>query len=594
MKIELYSPLYIHEIGQRENQEDAIYPSGEKASKENRLFILCDGMGGHECGEVASQTVCSSLGKWFEDHVDPRGSFQDEQLKQSIEYAYSELDKFDSDHLKKMGTTLTLLYIHNKGITAAHMGDSRIYHIRPDKGVLYQSRDHSLVFDLFQSGEITYEEMLNYPQKNIVTRAMTPGEDNRMRPDIIHITDIQPNDYFYMCSDGMLETMSNQELISIISDDKTDMEKRNKLIERTKDHQDNHSAWLIHIKDVVKEDGDEALPNEEPTSRCNVAFSMPDLANEENDVVIVRREKKSIFQRMIYFFYNLFHLKKALLIMAFALTPSFLMAQAAGGAIKRPLSKTTKGSTNVLIPKLSKSINKEKREVLLKLIDNMVYVEGGTFIMGATSEQGADVSDDEKPAHRVTLSSFYIGKYEVTQEEWETVMENNPSKFKGKKRPVECVSWDDCRLFIKELNVMTGMKFRLPTEAEWEFAARGGIYSKGYKYAGSNSIDKVAWYGDNCNEKNQIVGTKAPNELGLYDMSGNVYEYCQDVYQKDFYSISPQNNPKGPSIGYGIVMRGGCVGFHGYPMKLFRVSNRMSTNPDIRIACQGLRLACNK
>lgn len=294
MKISIYTPLSIHEIGQRANQEDAI------AQWDNRLFVLCDGMGGHEKGEVASQTVCQSLVKWFEQDIKD-DSFTDDQLREALEYAYTELDKFDDGCTRKMGTTLTLLYLHAQGITAAHIGDSRIYHIRPDVGVLYQSRDHSLVFDLFQAGEITYEEMAIYPQKNIITRAMQPGEENRMRPDIIHVTDIQPGDYFYMCSDGMLEQMGNDELTGLISSDASDEEKRNQLIAATADNQDNHSAWLIHIKDIVLEEGDEILVNEEPTARCNALNIIPKVVTaNEDDVVIVKDVKmtRTLLQRM--------------------------------------------------------------------------------------------------------------------------------------------------------------------------------------------------------------------------------------------------------------------------------------------------------
>lgn len=297
MRISLYPPLSINEIGQRSNQEDSIIQWN------NRLFVLCDGMGGHEKGEVASQTVCQSLVKWFEEHVKDN-SFSDDKLREALEYAYAELDRFDDGNPRKMGTTLTLLYIYNKSITAAHMGDSRIYHIRPskhDEGILYQSRDHSLVFDLFQAGEISYDEMATFPQKNIVTRAMTPGEDNRMRPDIIHITDVQPGDYFYLCSDGMLEQMSNDELISVLISDTTDEEKKKKLIESTVNNQDNHSAWLIHIENVVKEEGDEALENEESTSRCNAINIIPKVIEaSEDDVVIVQEVKKTktLLQRM--------------------------------------------------------------------------------------------------------------------------------------------------------------------------------------------------------------------------------------------------------------------------------------------------------
>lgn len=285
MIISLYPPLSIHEIGQRTNQEDAI------AQWDNRLFVLCDGMGGHEKGEVASQTVCQSLVRWFKENVKGE-SFNDDQLYAAIEYAYLELDKFDDDSYRKMGTTLTLLYIHSKGIIAVHMGDSRIYHIRPGIGLLYQSRDHSLVFDLFQSGEITYKEMDNFAQKNIVTRAMTPGKDNRMRPDLIHITDIQPGDYFYMCTDGMLEQTSNEELVALLSSGKADEEKLQQLISKTSNNQDNHSAWLLHVKDVVRGEKDNQFVNEEFTAQCNALNIFRQRQEDDDDVVIVGKEDK--------------------------------------------------------------------------------------------------------------------------------------------------------------------------------------------------------------------------------------------------------------------------------------------------------------
>lgn len=301
MKIELYPPLYIHEIGQRDNQEDALWPM--EATADNRLFVLCDGMGGHEHGEVASHTVCQSLGKWFQEHISSNNSLSKDQILEAIEYAYVELDKYADGCPRQMGTTLTLLYIGKNGVTAAHMGDSRIYHIRPHTGALYQSRDHSLVFDLFQAGEITYEEMATYPQKNLVTRAMTPGVDNRMRPDIIHITNIQPSDYFFLCSDGMLEQMSHNELLSLFSSDEIDESMRQKLIKATACNLDNHSAWIIHIKDVIKEVHDEQFENEEPTARCNALNILPQEENED-DVVIVKDgpRGKTRIQRLLYLF----------------------------------------------------------------------------------------------------------------------------------------------------------------------------------------------------------------------------------------------------------------------------------------------------
>ena len=216
----------------------------------------------------------------------------------------------------------------------------------------------------------------------------------------------------------------------------------------------------------------------------------------------------------------------------------------------------------------------------------MVAVEGGTFTMGATSEQGGDADDDERPTHQVTLSSYYIGETEVTQELWEAVMGSNPSRFKGSNRPVECVSWDDCQEFLSRLNRITGERFRLPTEAEWEYAARGGSRSRGYKYSGSDNIYDVAWFEKNSNNESHPVATKLPNELGLYDMSGNVSEWCSDSYGS--YSSSSQTNPTGPKSGSYRVGRGSswdCSAEH------CRLSLRTGDLPVISFNDCGLRLA---
>jgi formylglycine-generating enzyme required for sulfatase activity len=214
----------------------------------------------------------------------------------------------------------------------------------------------------------------------------------------------------------------------------------------------------------------------------------------------------------------------------------------------------------------------------------MVYVAGGTFTMGCTYEQGDDCFDDEKPAHEVTLSDFYIGKYEVTQAQWKAVMETNPSRFSGCDNcPVEKISWNDVQKFIRKLNQKTGKTYRLPTEAEWEYAARGGKGSKGYKYSGSNNAGEVAWYD---RSRTHPVGQKRANELVIYDMSGNVLEWCQDWYGS--YSSSSQTNPKGPSSGSYRVIRGGSWGHYARGV---RVSFRFYITPDIRISNLGFRLA---
>jgi len=216
----------------------------------------------------------------------------------------------------------------------------------------------------------------------------------------------------------------------------------------------------------------------------------------------------------------------------------------------------------------------------------MVFVKAGTFTMGCTSEQGNDCYDREKPAHQVTLSDFYIGKYEVTQKQWTAMMGSNPSNFKNCDNcPVEGVSWNDVQEFIKKLNRKTGKNYRLPTEAEWEYAARGGNQSKGYKYSGSNKLGDVGWYDNNSGSKTHPVGQKSANELGIYDMSGNVYEWCSDRYGS--YSSSSQRNPQGASSGSIRVLRGGSWFSSA---EYCRLSVRNYNIPDYRINGNGFRL----
>ena len=216
----------------------------------------------------------------------------------------------------------------------------------------------------------------------------------------------------------------------------------------------------------------------------------------------------------------------------------------------------------------------------------MVKVEAGSFNMGATPEMEKP-ADREKPVHRVTLTNnYYIGKYEVTQALWQAVMGSNPSYFKGDDLPVERVSWKDCQEFISKLNNLTGRMFRLPTEAEWEYAARGGKKSRGYQYSGSRKISDVAWYNRNSGCKTHPVGTKQANELGIYDMSGNVSEWCLDWYGS--YLSSSQTNPTGADSGSYRVSRGGS--WFG-DARICRSSYRDHTSPDFPFLSRGLRLA---
>ena len=232
---------------------------------------------------------------------------------------------------------------------------------------------------------------------------------------------------------------------------------------------------------------------------------------------------------------------------------------------------------------------------------NMVYVEGGSFQMGSN-----DGDSDEKPVHQVTVSSFWIGKYEVTQAEWKEVMGSNPSNWKGDQLPVESVSWYDAVDYCNKRSIKEGLTpcysgsgagitcnwnangYRLPTEAEWEYAARGGKHSKGYKYSGSNDIGSVAWYDGNAGNKTHEVGTKAANELGLHDMSGNVWEWCWDWYDSGYYAKSPGSDPRGAGSGSYRGLRGGSwYGLDNY----CRVANRSGNNPGNGGSSNGLRLA---
>ena len=209
----------------------------------------------------------------------------------------------------------------------------------------------------------------------------------------------------------------------------------------------------------------------------------------------------------------------------------------------------------------------------------MIAVKGGTFQMGS--------DDGYNAVHQVTLSDYYIGETEVTQELWNAVMGSNPSYFTGNmQRPVEQVSWDDCQTFISKLNQLTGETFRLPTEAQWEYAARGGNKSKGYTYSGSDAEDDVAWYWYNSDRMTHPVKTKAPNELGIYDMSGNVWEWCSDWYGD--YSSAAQTDPTGPATGYYRVGRGGSW---DNDATYCRAAFRGNSTPTNRFSHLGLRLA---
>ena len=252
-KIKAYN---LQELGQRTNQEDSLFPALGKSTSDDRLFVLCDGMGGHEKGEVASATVCATLSRVILSAWHPGEVLSDELFLQALSAAYDALDAKDNGEERKMGTTLTFLCLHASGATVAHIGDSRIYQLRPASKnsparMVFRTQDHSLVNDLVKIGEITEEEAKHHPQKNVITRAMQPCQEYRAKADIAHLTDILPGDYFYMCSDGMLEEASDENILNIITKpNATDEQKLEMLRNVTEENKDNHTAHLIHIDGV--------------------------------------------------------------------------------------------------------------------------------------------------------------------------------------------------------------------------------------------------------------------------------------------------------------------------------------------------------
>ena len=255
MKFEIKA-YNLQELGQRQNQEDSLYPALGQSTNDDRLFILCDGMGGHEKGEVASATVCETMSKTLFSMWKPTQPLTDDMFQKALDAAYDALDAKDHGEERKMGTTMTFVCLHADGVTVAHIGDSRIYQVRPASGnnpakIVFRTQDHSLVNDLVRVGEITEEEAKHHPQKNVITRAMQPCQEYRAKADIEHLVDVQAGDYFYMCSDGMLEETSDENILNILTvSDRTDEQKIETLRGITEENKDNHTAHLIHILEV--------------------------------------------------------------------------------------------------------------------------------------------------------------------------------------------------------------------------------------------------------------------------------------------------------------------------------------------------------
>ena len=253
MEIKIGLPLSFSEIGQKDNQEDFVFPSPSEVKQDDRVFILCDGMGGHSHGEIASRTVATALGQYMKWHFPSDGIMTKEVFNEGLNYAYEQLNLVDDDAPKKMGTTLTVVCFHQDGCFCAHIGDSRIYIVRPsERRIVYRTEDHSLVNDLVRAGELTPEEAAAYPHKNVITRAMQPNQKKPAKAEIHNIQDIQSGDYVFQCCDGVLENLDENTLIDILSTPGTsDVQKlaaiRNVCLGRTKD---NFTCYLTPVISV--------------------------------------------------------------------------------------------------------------------------------------------------------------------------------------------------------------------------------------------------------------------------------------------------------------------------------------------------------
>lgn len=265
MEIKLNPAYSFHQQGRRDHQEDSRFPDVEQAPSLQRFFVVCDGVGGCEKGEVASQTVCEAIGKAMTG-VDFGCDFTNEDFHRVLDAAYNALDKAAKSGSRDMGTTMTFICFHAGGCTMAHIGDSRIYQIRPTEGVVYRSDDHSLVNSMVHNGMITPEEGLTHSQRNVITRFMEPVEadQNRCMATVMRTTDVKAGDYFLLCTDGVLHCISDDQLLQILMGDESDEKKMHLMAEMSKESEDNNTAWLIAVADVIADKSSVAEdPNDE-------------------------------------------------------------------------------------------------------------------------------------------------------------------------------------------------------------------------------------------------------------------------------------------------------------------------------------------
>ena len=804
-----FFPPFIDPCHYDETQRDWCYYDGSPHT-DQRLFIVCDGMGGHDRGEVASRIVCQTMSQTLLKEATIEGAFNDSMIHQAVDKALEALTEEDNpNEVKKMGTTMALLKFHAQGATIAHIGDTRVYQFRPATSgrppqVMFCTKDHTVVNDMVQRGQISYAQAKVSNRKHILSRSMMSQQGYHPVAEIDHITDIQPGDIFMLCTDGVFESLDHQNLCDIVTDPNySDVELTQRLLHECLHNRDNHTAYIVRVKDVLNVEGktapDSSLPagtvlksenytyqiekvlgqgafgitylvntivsmqGQLGTIRTGVKvalkefFMHKEMKREGGELIEISPDSKvkayaekfrkeaqklaslthpnivrvlEVFEANNTIYYSMEYLPggslndyvnkrdglpereaikcirqigSALLylhtnkMLHLDVKPANIMRSDTTGALKLidfglakryvdngdPESSASLGSgttgyapleqadasnemefspsidvyalgatyyklltahvpdsaVDVLnsglstMPLVKKNVSQksidaikaameplkakrlpnvqefldmlprvdddtifyEKKERKLKkrwlvavlltvlillpsayflffvkrkntplqvaafekaLNMEMVRVEGGTFMMGSDSVSDPMADSDERPLRKVALSTFYIGRYEVTLRQWDAVMRHTTDgSSKNADFPVHNITWDDVERFIDRLNEETGREYRLPTEAEWEYAARGGRHAEKYAYSGGKQPEPVAWFAENSNRTVHRVGGLQPNALGLYDMSGNVWELCSDYYGP--YDTLDVKDPQGPEQGVYHVMRGG-------------------------------------
>lgn len=550
--------------GPRTNNQDWIgYRIYEKQPL-RMAMVLCDGVGGSQQGEKASRFMVDHTLDYLEGEKESNpDSAYFERLCNLLADAMDE--KAQAEHFKGAATTWCLVYISHGKVMAGHMGDSRIY-LFEDGKPLYTSRDHSLVNDLLAAGMITEEEAISHPQRNVITKAFQAGSPDHRSPGTVSFFPLKSSLQIMLCSDGFLPLYPEQVPMDPGS---WKEEEITGLCRSSGDTRDNVSVLYARPDEIAgvvisPPAMADSMQVQHPLQTDNEAQTTP-------DPVLQDAKKHHDWRPAIV----------ALIILLAAFTVWFLFS---GEKTERQIPKQPKRTNTERkdkgkqqmkikeeVPTPDKIPQREKEtepaagnnEVIQRIAANMVFVPGGSFLMGCDSAAGDPCNPDELPRHEVRLKKFSIGKYEVTLEQWMAVMGYNPdTRTDCMQCPVTNISMEDVNTFLRTLNQRTGRTYRLPTEAEWECAARGSNKVVGYKFSGSAVSGNVAWFSGNAGGKPHPVGQKQPNALGLFDMSGNVKEWCKDFFSSEYYRDSPTDNPSGPALSARarreFVVRGGC------------------------------------